>query len=88
MQERGQEAHQCFWVAAKMGETSLKSAVRETEKQTTLCSVWPEGHRKGNQLIRAGAGDGARDTSLCTVDPQLTQQALEEQSTFISLTDT
>lgn len=25
VRERGQEAHQCFWVAAKMGETSLKS---------------------------------------------------------------
>lgn len=25
VQERGQEAHQCFWVAAKMGETLLKS---------------------------------------------------------------
>lgn len=24
-QEHGQEAHQCFWVAAKMGETLLKS---------------------------------------------------------------
>lgn len=25
VQERGREAHQCFWVAAKMGETLLKS---------------------------------------------------------------
>lgn len=25
VQEHGQEAHQCFWVAAKMGETWLKS---------------------------------------------------------------
>lgn len=52
VQERGQEAHQCFWVAAKMGETLWKSAVRKTEKQTTLCSVWLESHRKRSQLIK------------------------------------
>lgn len=51
VQEHGQEARQCFWVAAKMGETLWKSAVRKTEKQTTLCSVWLESHRKGSQLI-------------------------------------
>lgn len=46
MQEHGQEAHQCFWVAAKMGETWLKSAVRKTEKQTIQCSVWMKGHMR------------------------------------------
>lgn len=46
VQEHGQEAHQCFWVAAKMGETWLKSAVRKTEEQTIQCSVWLEGRMR------------------------------------------
>lgn len=38
VQERGQEAHQCFWVAAKTGETLLKS-------QQLLAFAMDNGHR-------------------------------------------
>lgn len=58
----------------------LKSAVRETEKTDNTVFSVARGLWKSKSVDqRAGAGDGARDTSSCTVDPQLTQQALEKQ---------
>jgi hypothetical protein len=63
-----------------MGETLWKSAVRKTEKQTTLCLVWLESHMKRKAVDQsAGMGDGARDTSAHRVDPRFTQRALEKQ---------
>lgn len=64
MRERGQEAHQCFWVAAKMGETSLKSAVRKTDN--TMFSVAAGTHEKeADQRVRLGDG-GQRENSSHT----------------------
>lgn len=81
MQERGQEAHQCFWVAAKMGETWLKSAVRKTGNTVISVAEGPYVKKGINQSVdqRASMGDGARNTSARRADPPFTQHALERQ---------
>lgn len=79
MQERGREAHQCFWVAAKMGETLLKSVVRKTEKtDNTVFRVAGGAYVKAADQ-RARVRDWAKGESFArTLQLNFIQYALEK----------